>query len=190
MLNKEFYLQDTITIARELIGATFVRKFGNEFISGRIVETEAYLSTNDEASHSSRGITKRNAAMFESGGILYVYLIYGIHHCINVVTEGKEIGSAVLIRALEPITGIDTMKENRNENNILKLCKGPANLTKALGLNLTHNFSSLISDNLYIIPKSNEVSISTSERIGINKSKDLQLRFCETGSAYVSSNKK
>ena len=190
MLNKEFYLQDTVTIAKELIGATFVRKFGNEIISGRIVETEAYLSTNDEASHSSRGITKRNSAMFESGGILYVYLIYGIHHCINVVTESKDIGSAVLIRALEPIAGIDLMKENRNENNVLKLCKGPANLTKALGFNLIHNFSSLTTENLYILPKMNDVSISTSERIGINKSKYLQLRFFETGSAFVSTNKR
>ncbi len=186
MLPREFYLMDTIDIAMELVGCTLVRTLDDHLLSGRIVETEAYLPENDTASHSYKGKSKRNTSMFEKGGILYVYLIYGVHHCINVVTENEGKGTAVLIRAIEPIFGIEIMQKNRGESSIFKLCRGPGNLAKAFKFDLKDNFSSLTSNSLYILPKEENVEIETSERVGITKSADLKLRFFEKHSKFVS----
>lgn len=187
VLSKEFYEQNTEIVAKELLGKIFV--FGD--ISGKIVETEAYIADNDLANHSSRGKTNRNAAMFANGGILYVYKIYGIHHCINVVTETEGRGSAVLIRALQPLGGIEQMQINRNAAKIDTLCKGPANFAKAFGINLSHNFKSLLSEEIYILNsnKENDQEIVTDSRIGISKSSDLLLRFYYANCKYVSGKK-
>lgn len=191
ILQRIFFLRDTETVARELIGKILVKKSENGIISGVIVETEAYLPENDMSSHSYPGKTKRNAPMFSEGGILYVYTIYGIHQCINFVTEAEGKGAAVLIRAIEPLEGVDLMKINRKVTDPLKLCKGPANLTKAFGFSLTDNYSDLISDQLYVMSgiKIGEEDIAKTHRIGITKSIDLRLRFYKKESKFVSGKK-
>lgn len=190
-LKKEFFLQDTNKVAKELIGKALVRIKDGIVLAGKIVETEAYLAENDLASHSSTGKSKRNEAMFESGGILYVYKIYGVHYCINVVTEDNSKGCAVLLRSLEPLLGIEKMIEKRKTDKLEILCKGPGNLAKAFDFNLEDNFSSLLSETLYIqeFQKIREDNIGCSNRIGIVKSSDLMLRYFEKNSPFISANK-
>ena len=184
-LQKEFYLQRTEIVAKELLGKILV--YGN--LAGKIIETEAYIPENDEANHSARGKTKRNAAMHEEGGILYVYKIYGVHHCINVVTEEKDKGCAVLIRALQPVAGIDIMKKNRSKDKIEELCKGPGNVAKAFGFTTDDNYSSLLSDHLYVVDDIDDREIVIDKRIGISKAVDLPLRFYFANDPYVSGKK-
>jgi DNA-3-methyladenine glycosylase len=190
-LPPNFYLKDTEIIAKELIGKVLVKHNNHEILAGRIVETEAYLSENDLASHSAPGKTQRNSPMFAQGGILYVYMIYGVHHCINVVTGREGIGEAVLIRAIEPVLGIESMTINRNGAKLEALCKGPGNLAKAFGFTRQDNNSSLLTPKLYIqnsdYPKP---EISVSKRIGIVKSAELQLRFYQKDSPFVSGKNK
>jgi len=184
-----FYLIDTDRIARKLLGKLLVkREENNQFTAGMIVETEAYIPNGDSANHSASGKTQRNAAMHEQGGILYVYKIYGVHYCTNVVTESYGLGSAVLLRALEPVEGIELMKSRRNSDNITELCKGPGNLSCAMGLDKSNNFASLLTDNLFIQDyKSLKINeISETGRIGISKAADLKLRFFIADSKYVS----
>ncbi len=190
-VNKEFFLRGTTEVARGLLGCILVRKSGKEILAARIVETEAYLAENDLASHSAPGLTARNAPMFEEGGVLYVYKIYGVHHCINFVTEKKGSGCAVLIRAAEPIAGIGRMMKNRSNNNIEALCKGPGNLARAFGFTVSDNFASLTGEDLFIRKKMiNEELIVSTERIGITKSKELKLRFILKKNKFVSGRKK
>lgn len=179
ILNKEFFLQSPEIVAPYLIGKEFVRILDNgQKLTGIITETEAYLSHDDESSHSFKGLTKRNAPMFAEGGVLYVYFIYGVHHCINFVTEPEGIGSAVLIRKISPREGIETMKINRARNIPKdKLCSGPGNIAKAFGFGLAHNFLSICSDSCHILDNDSKQNIITSTRIGISKSKELPLRF-------------
>lgn len=191
-LKEDYYCQSPEFIARDLIGAVFVWKNIDGFtLAGKIVETEAYLAVGDLASHSAPGLTKRNSPMFMRGGALYVYKIYGVHHCINVVTENEGVGSAVLIRAMEPLEGIETMHRNRpNCKHKLALCKGPGNLARAFGFTLKHNRLQLYSPNLFIVKHSEtaEEEIQTGKRIGIAKSVDLPLRFFLRNSKSVSGN--
>lgn len=178
-LNRDFYLRNPETVAKEFIGKTIVRVCDNSIIAGIITETEAYLGLGDLASHSAMGLTSRNAAMFMDGGTIYVYKIYGMHFCVNAVTEESGRGSAVLLRALQPIHGIEIMSENRNTNDIKKLCKGPGNLTRALGIDRRFDKKSFLSDDIFI-SSFNSLSnneISASKRIGITKSSELELRF-------------
>ncbi|HPI21002.1 MAG TPA: DNA-3-methyladenine glycosylase [Candidatus Kapabacteria bacterium] len=176
---KDFFLQKTEVVARLLLGKVLVKKEGNSFLAAMISETEAYLSENDYASHSAVGQTKRNSAMFLEGGILYVYKIYGVHHCINFVTEENGIGAAVLIRSAIPILGINEMKINRKTEKLENLCKGPGNLAKAYGFTLQDNFSSLQYEELFLqdFISFNDENIKITKRIGITKSSDLELRF-------------
>jgi len=191
-LDVQFYLQNTKTVAKELIGKILVHRLNDIVLSGIIVETEAYLSKNDLASHSAPGKTERNSVMFQSGGKLYVYKIYGIHHCINVVTEREGIGAAVLIRSIQPITGIEQMMKFRNTKIIENLCKGPGNVAKAFGFNLKHNGMSLLSNDLFIFSNNSIdlTDIAQTIRIGISKSKSLKLRFFLKNSNFVSGTKR
>jgi DNA-3-methyladenine glycosylase len=175
-----FYVQPTELVAKRLIGGVFSTSITepNRKVLLRIVETEAYLSYGDEASHSFRGKTNRNSAMFDRGGILYVYMIYGIHHCINVVTEAEGVGAAVLLRAMEYLEGEDEFTENA--------FRGPGNIAKSLGYSLEQNRKSLCNDEPTIYLPKFDVPIRTTPRIGISKSKDLPLRFCLEGSPFVS----
>ena len=188
MLSESFYLQPTEQVAKELPGKVLVKKEGNIYLAGMIVETEAYLHKTDEASHSFKGKSKRNMPMFEKGGILYVYKSYGIHNCINVVTEKEEIGSAVLIRAVEPILGIEKMIEKRGVDNIKILCKGPGNIAKAFGFSVNENYHSLIHPELFIqkYKDFDDDSIEIRKRVGISRSIDLFLRFYLKKSQYIS----
>lgn len=190
-LPRSFYSRPTITIAKELLGKTIVQRIGKTLLSGIIVETEAYLF-NDPASHSFRGMTKRNKVMFGEPGYLYVYFTYGMHYCANVVTNTGGIGEAVLIRAVEPVDGLAVMLKNRKRtnSNVLQknLTNGPAKFAQAFGLTTGDSGTDLRSDELFIaegidIPRS---KIVTTTRIGISVAKDEKLRFYCKGNPWVS----
>lgn len=187
-MNKLFKLSAS-DLARLLIGSVLSKiEPDGKILSGIIVETEAYLAKDDLASHSATGKTKRNAIMFGEGGYLYVYKIYGIHHCINIVSGENKSGEAVLIRAIEPLNGIETMIERRGTDKVHMLCKGPGNVAKAFGFTLADNGKMIGGDELTIQFNkiTDEENILKSTRIGINKSKDLELRFYLKNSRFVS----
>ncbi len=198
----EFLAQDTVEAARQLLGCTLLFRDplrGETQCGGRIVETEAYLA-GDPASHSFRGRTLRNKAMFMEAGFIYVYLIYGIHHCVNLVTGPKGRGEAVLIRALEPVCGLEKMWERRysvplppkpSTAQMQKLCGGPGNLCRAMGISKENcDGTSLHSGPLEIIftDRPNSLTIQKGTRIGISPGKGDRelLRFGIKGSRYIS----
>ncbi len=186
-IDKSFFLRDTDLVAKELIGKILVRKNNGEYLSGEIVETEAYLPEGDLANHSAQSHTKRNAPMREDGGIMYVYKIYGIHHCINIVTEEKGKGSAVLIRALKPHWGLDIMKELRKKDDEKILCKGPGNLAKAMNFSVYDNYKPVYNnDEIFLLENDKKYDIIEDNRIGISKSKELLLRYYIKNCNFVS----
>jgi len=191
-ISKSFYLQKTEKVARELIGKLFVKKISDgEYLSAEILETEAYLPDGDLACHAAKGKTPRNSPMFENGGILYVYFIYGNHYCSNIVTEEAGKGAAVLIRAAKPIEGIEIMKNYREIENIQRLCNGPGNFAKAFGINKLDNYQSLfgINNSNYCLFHFNEYAddeIVQTNRIGIKQNSELPLRFYLKDSEYIS----
>jgi DNA-3-methyladenine glycosylase len=193
---RSFYLQPTLKVARELLGSFLVRKIGKNRLAGRIVEVEAYLGSRDPASHAYRGRTKRNDTMFWKGGHLYVYFTYGMHYCCNVVTERKGIGHAVLLRAVEPTTGIELMKRNRNrpkqENKTSVLCSGPARLCQAFGIGRRENGADLCGDTIWIardIRSTRSHKVSRSTRVGISDGKHHKWRYFLKNSRYISPGK-
>lgn len=129
-----FFARPAPLVAPDLLGCMLVRKIDGQRLAGRIVETEAYLGREDAASHAYRGPTARNRAMFGPPGHAYVYLIYGVHHCLNVVTGPKEEGQAVLIRALEPLAGLESMRARRGRRALQDLCSGPGKLCQAFAI--------------------------------------------------------
>src|SRR3989344_6842175 len=146
-LNKRFFEDDTIEVAKEILGCYLVHESDEGRTVGKIVETEAYLE-NDPASHSFKGKTRRNEVMFGEGGKAYVYFTYGMYHCFNVVTNKKNKGEAVLIRALEPIDGIEIMKKRRKVEEIKNLCSGPGKLVISMGIKKEHNGLDLLNGKL------------------------------------------
>lgn len=187
-----FYLRPTLTVAKELLGKYLVRKLGGKLLVGKIVEVEAYLGQKDPASHAYRGKTKRNEVMFWKGGHLYVYFTYGMHFCANVVTREKGVSEAVLIRAVEPIEGIEIMRENReftrDDWDYWNLANGPAKLCEAFGIQREQNGIDLLGDEIFIasggtVPKS---LIGSSTRIGIKSATDKRWRFFVEGNKFVS----
>jgi DNA-3-methyladenine glycosylase len=198
-LHRSFYLQPTLTVARNLLGKNIVRYFNDKFLIGKIVEVEAYLH-NDPASHSFRRKTRRNEVMFYEGGHLYVYFTYGMHFCANVVTGKEGIGEAVLIRAVEPLAGIEVMIKNRHSSDksidlrslnhkiLIDLTNGPAKFCKAFGIARKENGTDLtsggiiITDGLKILSK----SIGRSSRIGIRSGLEKKWRFFINGNEWVS----
>ena len=190
-----FYKRDDVLlIAKELLGKILVTKWNGIITSGRIVEVEAYNGIYDKASHSFGGRrTKRNEIMYADGGVVYVYLCYGIHHLFNVVTNGKETPHAILIRALEPIKGIDEMLRRVGKNKFdTTLTRGPGNLSKALGLFTSHSGQSLLGKDLFIASDDftyNKYEIIASPRIGVDfagKDALLPYRFYIKGNPFVS----
>jgi DNA-3-methyladenine glycosylase len=176
-LGNEFFARDTITVARDLIGTMLV--VGE--CRGRIVETEAY--TTDAASHAV--MTKnRGAIMRETYGHVYVYLIYGMYHCLNLTTERDGIG-AVLIRAAEPVGGIDLMIERSGTSDVRKLASGPGRLAKAFAIDLGFN-GKAVGKEIMIEERKSTPEISSGPRIGISRAVELEWRFHETGSPFVS----
>lgn len=193
-LKKSFYQRDVLDVARSLLGKVLVRVAGKEILAGKIVEVEAYHGVLDKAAHSYRGITKRNQIMFEEGGYLYVYFTYGAHHCCNVVTGKKGEGTAVLIRGVEPVSGLQRMIKKRfgrklkNEKEIFNLTSGPGKVCEAFGINRRHSGIDLTGDKIFISngAKLNEKVIGVSKRIGITKSVDLPWRFYIKNNPYLS----
>ena len=178
-LTPNFFARPTLEVAPHLIGCILEANG----VSGRIVEVEAY--TDDPASHGHRK-TNRSSIMWETHGFVYVYFIYGANHCVNITTDKNHVG-AVLIRALEPLTGIPKMQKRRGTDQLTQLCSGPGKLCQALGINLSYNRTP-IGDRIKLFPgKSGE--ILSSPRIGISKATDLHWRFYEAGNPHVSRKK-
>jgi len=182
LLGKKFFNQTTVELAKSLLGKYLV--FGK--LKAMIVETEAYLFKDDPGCHASRGITVRNAPMFGPAGNTYVYLIYGMYHCLNIVSGKKGEGEAVLIRALEPVEGIALMQRRRKTKKIENLCNGPGKLTQAFGITRKHNNLSLLEGPIQILNTRLKPEIITCTRIGLSEGKELELRFYIKGNSFVS----
>ena len=188
-----FYTRDTIKVAKELLGKVLVKKEGRNLLAGIIVEVEAYDGSMDEAAHTFVGKTKRNEIMFNEGGYFYVYFTYGVHFCCNVVTGRKDKGTAVLIRAVEPLAGIKQMAKNRfnkiliNEKEKINLTNGPGKVCKAFNIAREHYGTDLTGNRIFILDRPNISSknIVVSKRIGIKKSVDLPWRFYIKDNPYV-----
>ena len=193
-LSRSFYKRELLDVARDLLGKTLVKVYGKNILAGKIVEVEAYHGDIDKAAHSYGGITKRNEIMFEEGGYLYVYFTYGVHHCCNVVTGKKGQGTAILIRAIEPISGVNKMIRNRfgrslrNEKEIFNLTSGPGKVCQSLGINRKHSGLDLTGEKIFILDsaKVNDKEIGVSKRIGISKSVNLPWRFYIKNNPYLS----
>ena len=197
----KFYEEDTLSVARNLLGTLFVRKLHGHRLSGIIVETEAYLSTEDPASHSHRGPNRKNAAMFMPSGTLYVYSIHA-KYCLNIVTEAENVGAAVLVRALEPWEGIDQMRLHRSKEDPRDLCGGPARLCQALAIdNANDKLNLATSDEIWLeqspaVVRQRKWKVTTTSRIGISSARDLPYRYfidghhCVSGLARLHSQKR
>ena len=191
----EFYhRRNVVQIARELLGKVLVTNGKGTITSGRIVECEAYAGVIDKASHASGGRrTPRNEIMYGDGGYAYVYLCYGIHHLFNVVTNSREIPHAILIRALEPLEGIEEMLLRTNKKKLdHTLTRGPGNVSKALGISTKHTGTSLLGDKIFIADDSakfNKKEVEASPRIGVDYAGQdalLPYRFYIKGNPFVS----
>ena len=185
LLQEEFYSQPAIEVARGALGKIVV----HGKTAGRIVETEEYLGVDDLASHASRGITPRTEVMFGPPGHAYVYFIYGMHECLNFVSEPDGKAGCVLIRALEPLVGLDIMYGRRAKARKPEdLASGPGKLTQALGITRRLNGSSLITGPLTVRRLNDEppVEIKATPRIGITKNAGWPLRFVIAGNRFVS----
>ena len=193
-LPSSFYLRhDVVKIAKELLGKVLVTNWNHQYTSGRIVETEAYAGEIDRASHAFRGKTPRTAVMYGEGGTAYVYLCYGIHQMFNIVTSKSGTPHAILIRAVEPIAGIDIMLQRTGKKVFNEtLTRGPGNVGKAFGFHTSQCGLSLQSDELYIADdgyKVDESTIITSPRIGVDYAGEdalLDYRFYIKGTKFVS----
>ncbi len=178
---------ETADLARALIGCALVRDCPDGRTAGRIVETEAYV-LGDPASHAFRGPSKRNASMFLAPFHAYVYKIYGTSFCVNVTSETKGQGAAVLIRALEPLEGLGFMEERRGTTRMRDLCRGPGRLCQALSIDLDLDGADLLAGSGLWLAASPATAkrVGTSPRIGITKAADRLLRFYERGNPFVS----
>lgn len=185
-----FYEQPTVEVARQLLGKYLVRNHPDGITAGRIVETEAYVGPEDKASHASRGRTPRTAIMFGPAGFVYVYLIYGFYHCLNFVTERADYPAAVLIRALEPIEGIELMKSRRRMEDPRQLASGPGKLCRAFSIDLSLNGADLCGDLVYVEDAAEPApKILAKPRVGVDyagKWKHKRWRFLVRGNAFVS----
>ena len=179
---------DTLTIAKNLLGYTLVHESDEGITAGIIVETEAYLQ-DDPACHAYRRKSVRNAPMFGEAGTIYVYQIYGMHFCVNISTNKKDIGEAVLIRALEPTVGIDLMEIRRKTELLKNLCSGPGKLVQAMGIHKRMNDWHILDSDLKIVSSNIQLSdneIVTTTRIGITQGVDLPYRFYVKDNKFVS----
>ena len=183
-LAHEFYARSVHDVARDLVGC--VVRHGDT--AGRIVETESY-HMDEPACHAHAGVTERTSTLFGPAGYAYVYFSYGIHSLLNAVAEEEGVGAAVLIRALEPVDGIETMRKRRRVTRDEELLSGPGKLTQALGIGLSLNGTSLVDGPIEVLsrePGSREPRVVIGERIGITKAAELPWRFCDADSRHVS----
>lgn len=194
ILPRKFYTREVRAVAKDLLGKILVKKDGNSILAGKIVEVEAYDGKIDQAAHTFIGKTKRNQIMFNEGGYFYVYFTYGTHYCCNVVTGKKDHGTAVLIRAIEPVKGVKKMIENRygrdllNEKERFNLTSGPGKVCQAMGINKSHYGADLTDDTIFIMDsqKIQKDMIVIAKRVGIKKSIELPWRFYIKDNPYVS----
>jgi DNA-3-methyladenine glycosylase len=193
-LDRKFYLNDTLEVAKKLLGKTFVRVLNGVTLAGKITETEAYVGAVDKSAHSFNGKTKRNEVMFAEGGHLYVYFTYGMYFCANVVTGKTGVGDAVLLRSMEPLHGLSLLSKNRfgkteiTKREEINLLNGPAKICMAFNITKNENGVDLLGNELFILDSESvpEQKIMTTERVGISKSKDLPWRFYIRKSNFIS----
>ena len=193
-LPRSFFRQDTVTVARSLLGCVLWRRLGRELLAARLVEVEAYLGANDSASHARRGLrSARNESMYLEGGHAYVYFTYGMHWCVNVVTQEADIAEAVLLRAAEPLRGIETMRERRPKaKRDRDLMNGPGKLCSAMAIDKSLDGEPFDGKTFWLAPREIEVGdddIAVSHRIGVENSGEAArwpLRFYLRANPYVS----
>ncbi|MEX2043619.1 MAG: DNA-3-methyladenine glycosylase [Patescibacteria group bacterium] len=194
-LPRSFYARPTLTVARDLLGKRLVRRYRGRRLSGVIVETEAYMGPEDVASHARHGEASKAAPMFGEPGHAYIYFTYGMHYCMNCVTEPKGSGTGVLVRASEPVEGIAAMRRNRRRRSVhLKalpdhgLTNGPAKLCQALGLDKRLNREDLLGDTLWVenAPDIPSRKVGKSSRVGIRRGREHHWRFYLEDSPFVS----
>jgi DNA-3-methyladenine glycosylase len=189
-LPRSFYEQNTIDVAKQLLGKYLIRKHANGDTVGRIVETEAYVGPHDLACHASKGRTARTEVMFGPAGRAYVYFIYGFYNMLNLVTEANDYPAAVLIRAVEPMEGIELMKARRNSGVLRNLASGPGKLCQAFAIDRSLNGADLRGDILYVEGRGDPVpKFKATPRIGVDyagKWKSKPYRFLVRGSEFVS----
>lgn len=189
-LTRDFFERDTLTVARELLGSVLWRDTPQGVVAGRIVETEAYLGERDPAAHTYKGKSERTAVLYEDKGCAYVYLIYGMYHCLNLTSGARGVPECVLIRALEPIEGLSLMQQRRGQTAVQKLCSGPGKLCRALSLTREQNGADLVkSDGGLWIERGAAVEAVASPRVNIDYAGDAAAwpwRFTEKGSRFLS----
>jgi len=188
ILSQKFYSRPTLPVAKDLLGQILVHETPEGVAAGKIVEVEAYLPKNDPGCHAFRGMTPRNEVIFGKPGLSYVYFCYGNHFLFNIVTEKEDVPGAVLIRALEPVRGMDLMARRRGgfapEN--ISLTNGPGKLTQALGIGRSQNKIPVWKKPLYVRAAKRDESIGVTTRIGITEGSELPLRFYLKGNPYLS----
>lgn len=193
-LPREFFSHDTVTVARSLLGCVLWRRIGRQVVSARIVETEAYLGANDPASHARRGLrSERNESMYLEGGHAYVYFTYGMHWCLNVVTQEADVAEAVLIRGAEPLRGLESMRKRRPKaKRDYDLTNGPGKICMAMSIDRSLDGERLNGERLWITARDIDVrdqDIAVSPRIGVEgagEAASWPLRFFLRGNRYVS----
>lgn len=179
---RRWFARPSPRVARELLGALLVRASPEGTVAGRIVETEAYLARADPASHAFRGRTARNASMFGPAGHAYVYFVYGVHHCLNVVTGEEGVGEAVLVRAVEPLEGLELLRQRRGASvRDAKLCDGPGKLAQAFAIDRADDGADLLRGDLRILVPARRSRgrerVVVGPRVGISQAVELPLRF-------------
>ncbi len=199
-LKNEFYEQNTLKLAKALLGKYLVRNYNKITLVGKIVETEAYYGPNDLASHASKGKTERTKIMFDRSGLAYIYLIYGMYYCFNITTEKENFPAAILIRAIEPIEGIKQMYKNRNLSLAhypklnTQVASGPGKLCQAFKIDKHLNGENLVTSQRIYLAKNNKEIINSSQikkakRIGVDyagKYKDKLWRFYLKNNNFIS----
>jgi len=190
-LSRSFYGRGAPEVARELLGCILVRRFENQLLAGRIVETEAYVGEEDQACHARHGKTARNAVMYGAPGHAYVYFVYGVHDMLNVVCQPKGRPEAVLLRALEPVLGLETMHRLRGVSAPTALASGPGKLCRAMGITRQQNGMDLCGDELWIVAGHLGAGegIATSARIGVHyagRDASRPWRYSIEGNSHVS----
>ena len=189
ILPRGFYDRPTEQVARELLGKRIVHEVDGHRLVGRIVEVEAYLGEGDEAAHSFAGVTERTRVIFGPPGHAYVYFSYGLHHCLNLVAAAAGRAGCVLIRALEPLEGLDEMfRRRRRAKAPVDLCSGPGKLTQAMGITLAHYGGDVTRGSLTVCEPTDAPAFQVRQttRVGITRSADLPLRFYIRENEHVS----
>jgi DNA-3-methyladenine glycosylase len=189
-LSRSFYEQNTLDVARQLLGKYLVRRHPEGTTVGRIVETEAYVGPDDKACHASRGRTPRTEIMFGHAGHAYIYMIYGFHYMLNIVTEGADFPAAVLIRAVEPLKGIPLMQARRGTERMRSLASGPGKLCQAFAIDRALNGNDVCGQVLYLEDRGDAPpKIITTPRIGVDYAGQWKLkpwRFLINGNEFIS----